>query len=136
MVCCGNGGNARSALSDRQCVFVPTNPTNVTFCISPIIRYETLLRRARSEDLTEVSGIGCLYQSGVDRLGRPVVVFCGKWFPAHQLDLEKALLYLILLLDPIVKGDYVIAYFHTLTSSNNYPALHWLRDVYTVLPYK
>lgn len=77
-----------------------------------------------------------MYQSGVDRLGRPIVVFCGKWFPAQSLDLEKALLYLILLLDPIVKGDYVIAYFHTLTASNNYPSLHWLRDVYSVLPYK
>ncbi|XP_055620860.1 protein GDAP2 homolog isoform X7 [Toxorhynchites rutilus septentrionalis] len=99
-------------------------------------RYERLLRRAKSEDLSEVSGIGCLYQSGVDRLGRPVIVFCGKWFPAHNIDLEKALLYLIYLLDPIVKGDYVIAYFHTLTSSNNYPSLQWLKEVYSILPYK
>ncbi|XP_058829582.1 protein GDAP2 homolog isoform X3 [Topomyia yanbarensis] len=106
---------------------------------SPLLvdcEYERLLRRAKSEDLTEVSGIGCLYQSGVDRLGRPVVVFCGKWFPAHNIDLEKALLYLIYLLDPIVKGDYVISYFHTLTSSNNYPSLQWLKDVYSILPYK
>ncbi|XP_039440449.1 protein GDAP2 homolog isoform X5 [Culex pipiens pallens] len=99
-------------------------------------RYERLLRRAKTEDLSEVSGIGCLYQSGVDRLGRPVIVFCGKWFPAHNIDLEKALLYLIYLLDPIVKGDYVIAYFHTLTGSNNYPSLQWLKDVYSILPYK
>lgn len=103
---------------------------------TPEERYERLLRRAKSEDLSEVSGIGCLYQSGVDRLGRPVVVFCGKWFPAQNIDLEKALLYLIYLLDPIVKGDYVIAYFHTLTSSNNYPSLQWLKDVYSILPYK
>ncbi|XP_030765517.1 protein GDAP2 homolog [Sitophilus oryzae] len=99
-------------------------------------RYEKLLRRARSEDLTEVSGIGCLYQSGVDRLGRPVVVFVGKWFPFNKINLDKALLYLIYLLDPIVKGDYVIAYFHTLTSSSNYPSFSWLREVYNVLPYK
>lgn len=99
-------------------------------------RYERLLRRARTEDLSEVSGIGCLYQSGYDRLGRPVVVFCGKWFPAHEIDLEKALLYLIQLLDPLVKGDYVIAYFHTLTNTNNYPSLNWLKEVYSILPYK
>ncbi|KAJ8982771.1 hypothetical protein NQ317_018183 [Molorchus minor] len=99
-------------------------------------RYERLLRRAKTEDLTEVSGIGCLYQSGVDRLGRPVVVFVGKWFPFNKINLDKALLYLISLLDPIVKGDYVIAYFHTLTSSNNYPSFSWLREVYNVLPYK
>ncbi|XP_050500642.1 protein GDAP2 homolog [Diabrotica virgifera virgifera] len=99
-------------------------------------RYERLLRRAKSEDLTEVSGIGCLYQSGVDRLGRPVVVFIGKWFPFNKINLDKALLYLITLLDPIVKGDYVIAYFHTLTSSNNYPSFSWLKEVYNILPYK
>jgi hypothetical protein len=52
-------------------------------------RYERLLRRARTEDLSEVSGIGCLYQSGYDRLGRPLIVFCGKWFPAQEIDLEK-----------------------------------------------
>lgn len=45
-------------------------------------------------------------------------------------------MYLIHLLDPIVKGDYVIAYFHTLTTSSNYPSFSWLRDVYSVLPYK
>ncbi|XP_012276397.1 protein GDAP2 homolog [Orussus abietinus] len=99
-------------------------------------RYERLLRRAKTEDLSEVSGIGCLYQKGVDRQGRPVVIFVGKWFPANEINLDKALLYLIQLLDPIVKGDYVIAYFHTLTTSNNYPSLHWLREVYNVLPYK
>lgn len=48
----------------------------------------------------------------------------------------QALLYLISLLDPIVKGDYVIAYFHTLTTSSNYPSFSWLREVYNVLPYK
>lgn len=102
----------------------------------PEERYECLLRRAQTEDLTEISGIGCLYQSGVDRLGRPVIVFCGKWFPVNKIDLEKALLYLIKLLDPIVNGDYVIAYFHTLTSAANQPPYNWLRDVYNVLPYK
>lgn len=52
-------------------------------------RYERLLRRAKTEDLTEVSGIGCLYQSGIDRLGRPVVVFIGKWFPFNKINLDK-----------------------------------------------
>lgn len=54
-----------------------------------VIRYERLLRRAQNEDLNEVSGIGCLYQSGVDRLGRPVIVFIGKWFPIGDIDLDK-----------------------------------------------
>ncbi|XP_059475099.1 protein GDAP2 homolog isoform X3 [Neocloeon triangulifer] len=100
------------------------------------ISYERLLRRARTEDLSEISGIGCLYQSGVDRFGRPVIVFVGKWFKFNEINLEKALLYLIYLLDPLVKGDYVISYFHTLTSSNNYPSFNWLKEVYNILPYK
>ncbi|XP_054266039.1 protein GDAP2 homolog [Macrosteles quadrilineatus] len=99
-------------------------------------RYERLLRRAKTEDLSEVSGIGCLYQSGHDRLGRPVIVFVGKWFRFKEINLDKALLYLIYLLDPLVKGDYVIAYFHTLTGNSNYPSFAWLREVYSILPYK
>lgn len=99
-------------------------------------RYERLLRRAKVEDLSEVSGIGCLYQSGVDRYGRPVIVFVGKWFKFKDINLDKALLYLIYLLDPLVKGDYVIAYFHTNTSNANYPSFNWLREVYNILPYK
>ncbi|XP_046996346.1 protein GDAP2 homolog [Schistocerca americana] len=99
-------------------------------------RYERLLRRAKTEDLSEVSGIGCLYQSGVDRFGRPVIVFVGKWFRFKEINLDKALLYLIYLLDPLVKGDYIIVYFHTLTSTANHPSLTWLREVYNVLPYK
>ncbi|BES88076.1 Ganglioside induced differentiation associated protein [Nesidiocoris tenuis] len=99
-------------------------------------RYERLLRRAKIEDLTSVSGIGCLYQSGVDRFGRPVIVFVGKWFKFKEIDLDKALLYLIYLLDPLVKKDYVIAYFHTNTSNANYPSFNWLKEVYNILPYK
>ena len=52
-------------------------------------RYERLLRRAKTEDLTEVSGIGCLYQSGTDKFVRPVVVFVGKWFNFNEINLDK-----------------------------------------------
>uniref|UniRef100_A0A1E1WQW5 CRAL-TRIO domain-containing protein n=1 Tax=Pectinophora gossypiella TaxID=13191 RepID=A0A1E1WQW5_PECGO len=128
---------ARAAAPDTQRLLphsAPHEPRRRT--IVDTDQYERLLRRARSEDLSEISGIGCLYQSGVDRLGRPVVVFIGKWFPIGDIDLDKALLYLIKLLDPIVRGDYVIAYFHTLASSANHPPFSWLKEVYTVLPYK
>jgi hypothetical protein len=52
-------------------------------------RYERLLRRAKTEDLSEVSGIGCLYQSGYDRYGRPVIIFVGKWFRFREISLDK-----------------------------------------------
>ena len=35
--------------------------------------------RAKEEDLTEIEKSGCLYQAGVDRQGRPVIVFIGKF---------------------------------------------------------
>ncbi|XP_028177920.1 protein GDAP2 homolog isoform X1 [Ostrinia furnacalis] len=128
---------ARACAPDTQRLLAPApTPYVDRRLLDDHEQYERLLRRARTEDLSEVSGIGCLYQSGVDRLGRPVVIFIGKWFPIGDIDLDKALLYLIKLLDPIVRGDYVIAYFHTLASSANHPPFSWLKEVYTVLPYK
>lgn len=98
--------------------------------------YENLLRKARSEDLTEISGIGCLYHCGYDHYERPVIVLVGKWFPFKKINLKKTVLYIILLLDKIVKEDYIVIYFHTLTSRTNYPTFTWLSDLYTTLPYK
>nr|XP_053648910.1 protein GDAP2 homolog isoform X1 [Cherax quadricarinatus]XP_053648911.1 protein GDAP2 homolog isoform X1 [Cherax quadricarinatus] len=98
--------------------------------------YERLLRRAKNEDLSEVSGIGCLYQCGVDKFGRPVIIFIGKWFKFNEINLDKALLYLIYLLDPLVKGDYVVLYFHTITGTENHPSLSWIRQIYEALEYK
>lgn len=54
-------------------------------------RYERLLRRAKTEDLSEVSGIGCLYQCGVDIYGRPVIIFVGKWFKFKEINLDKVI---------------------------------------------
>lgn len=75
--------------TEMKVMFLKLTTRIIMIMFVDIFRYERLLRRARTEDLTEVSGIGCLYQSGFDRLGRPIIVFCGKWFPAHELDLEK-----------------------------------------------
>ncbi|KAL1122313.1 hypothetical protein AAG570_003718 [Ranatra chinensis] len=55
-------------------------------------RYDRLLRRAKTEDLSEISGIGCLYQTGVDRFGRPVIVFVGKWFRFKDINLDKVIM--------------------------------------------
>ena len=34
--------------------------------------------RSKEEDLTEIEKSGCLYQAGVDKQGRPVIVFIGE----------------------------------------------------------
>ena len=52
-------------------------------------RYERLLKRAKTEDLSEISSLRCIYHTGRDRFGRPVIVFVGKNFSAATIDLEK-----------------------------------------------
>lgn len=99
-------------------------------------RYERLLKRAKQEDLTDVAALRCMYQTGHDRLGRPVIVFVGKNFPANTIDLEKALLYMIRLLDPIVEKEYVVVYFHTTTTGDNQPPMNFLKTVYFALDHK
>ncbi|CAL1264930.1 unnamed protein product, partial [Larinioides sclopetarius] len=99
-------------------------------------KYERLLRKARNEDLRSIANLGCLYRSGEDRHGRPVVVFIGQRFKVNQIDLNKAVMYMILTLDSIVQKDYVVVYFHTLTTNENIPSLQFLKDVYSILEYK
>ncbi|KAF8790235.1 Protein GDAP2 like protein [Argiope bruennichi] len=71
-------------------------------------KYERLLRKARNEDLRSIANLGCLYRSGEDRYGRPVIVFIGQRFKVNQIDLNKAVMYMILTLDSIVQKDYII----------------------------
>lgn len=99
-------------------------------------RYERLFRKARNEDLRSIENLRCLYQSGEDKFGRPVVVFVGKRFKATQIDLNKAIMYMIKTLDPVVQRDYVVVYFHTLTTHENNPSLSFLREMYNLLEYK
>ncbi|KAL5010400.1 hypothetical protein ScPMuIL_012705 [Solemya velum] len=99
-------------------------------------RYERFLKRSKSEDLTEISMLRCLYRTGVDKHGRPVIVLIGKHFPANEVNLEKALLYLIRILDPVADQDYIVVYIHTLSTSENHPPMNYLKEVYAVLDHK
>ncbi|XP_038079031.1 protein GDAP2 homolog [Patiria miniata] len=93
-------------------------------------RYDRFLRQSHTEDLSDIAAHRCIYQTGVDIYGRPIVAFVARNFPATGVDLEKAFLYFIYLLDPIVNQDYVVVYFHTLSTAQNQPDLKWLRQVY------
>ncbi|XP_005090009.1 protein GDAP2 homolog isoform X2 [Aplysia californica] len=99
-------------------------------------RYDRLLQRAKSEDLTDVAAYHCLYRTGVDHFGRPIVVFVGKNYPAQTADPEKVLLYLIRVMDPVVETDFVLVYFHTLTSGANQPPMNYLKMVYSFLDHR
>lgn len=77
------------------------------------LRFEAMLRRSHEEDLTSVEDTNCIYRAGCDRQGRAVIVFIGKWFRHSQLDLDKALLYLLRVVEPVATKEYVVVYFHT-----------------------
>lgn len=97
--------------------------------------FTELVRRSKEEDLTEIEKSGCLYQAGVDKQGRPVIVFIGKWFKPESVTLEQALLYLIRTIDPVVERDYSVVYFCAKTSSENLISYWWLKEIYSQLPY-
>ena len=98
-------------------------------------RYQELSRRAQEEDLSEVEDTCCIYRAGYDKQGRAVIVFIGKWFKHSQIDLDKALLYLLKTVEPVADHDYVVFYFHTRTSRDNIPSYAWIKDVYSTLTY-
>lgn len=98
--------------------------------------YQRWLRRARTEDLSSLVRLKMVYQSGVDFLGRPVVVFVGRHFQARNVDLNKAVAYFIYVLDKIVNRDYVIVYLHTLSSEENQPPLSFFKDIYHLVDNK
>ena len=52
-------------------------------------RYQEFLRRARTENFSDLAGLGAFYKAGQDYLGRQVIVFVGNKFPAPKVDLTK-----------------------------------------------
>ena len=72
----------------------------------------------------------------MDKVGRPVVVFIGKWFKVAEVDMDKAVLYLIRVLEPLVDRDYVVVYFCSRTTTANMLSYWWIKEVYNILLYK
>jgi hypothetical protein len=98
-------------------------------------QWSNLRDKANEEDLTEFEKTGSLYQAGIDKHGRPVIVFIGKWFKPGSVDMEKALLYLIRILEGVADKDYSVVFFCTRTGSDNYLSYWWIKDIYAKLPY-
>ncbi|KAG1650407.1 Protein GDAP2 [Nymphon striatum] len=123
--------SAAAALLNR-----PTNEEILTIELQRKNKYERLLRRAQNEDFSEISSLRAMYQSGVDKFGRPVIVFVGRMIKVEELDFDKALLYLIHTLDPIVQKDFIIVYLHTMTTKDNQIPVSLLKAFYNTLDYK
>ncbi|XP_028847698.1 ganglioside-induced differentiation-associated protein 2 isoform X2 [Denticeps clupeoides] len=98
--------------------------------------YNRWLGRARAEDLSDIAALKALYQTGVDMCGRTVMVVVGRNIPVTLIDMEKALLYFIHVMDHITVKEYVIVYFHTLTAEHNHLDSDFLKKLYDVVDAK
>ena len=55
----------------------------------------------------------------MDLLGRAVMVFVGRHLSYNDIDVEKALLYLIHVMDPVANKPFNLVYLHTLCSGRS-----------------
>ncbi|XP_035750459.1 ganglioside-induced differentiation-associated protein 2 isoform X2 [Egretta garzetta] len=98
--------------------------------------YNRWLCQARAEDLSDIASLKALYQTGVDNCGRTVMVVVGRNIPVTLIDMEKALLYFIHVMDHIAVKEYVLVYFHTLTNDYNQLDSNFLKKLYDVVDAK
>jgi len=98
--------------------------------------YARYLKNSRKEDLSDIAQLNILYQSGIDQLGRPIVVVVGHHIPAAKVDMERVLMYMIRTMDPVVDKNYVIVYLHSLMTSDHQPEFVWLRRVHAIFDRK
>lgn len=98
--------------------------------------YNRWLCRARAEDLSDIAALKALYQTGVDMCGRTVMVLVGRNIPVTLIDIEKALLYFIHVMDHITAKEYVMVYFHTLTAEHNHLDSDFLKNLYDIVDAK
>uniref|UniRef100_A0A8C9W939 Ganglioside induced differentiation associated protein 2 n=1 Tax=Scleropages formosus TaxID=113540 RepID=A0A8C9W939_SCLFO len=98
--------------------------------------YSRWLGRARAEDLSDIAALKALYQTGVDLCGRTVMVVVGRNIPVTLIDMEKAMLYFIHVMDHIAAKDYVMVYFHTLTAEHNHLDTDFLKRLYDIVDVK
>ncbi|XP_048458826.1 ganglioside-induced differentiation-associated protein 2 isoform X1 [Rhincodon typus] len=98
--------------------------------------YNRWLCRARADDLSGVASLKALYQTGYDKCGRTVVVIVGRNIPVTLIDPDKALLYFIHIMDHVAAREFVLVYFHTLTSEHNHPDSEFIKKLYDIVDVK
>jgi len=96
--------------------------------------YQRDLARSGMENLRDIEALNFVYTSGVDREGRPVIVIVGHHLPAKDVEMDRVWLYMISVMDDVVKVPYVVVYLHTLASAESRPELSWMKRVYHAMP--
>lgn len=95
-------------------------------------RYNKFLREALSQDLTDMAALNFIYHSGEDASGRANIVFVSSHLPVETANLNRVLMYMVKVCDPLVSKDFNVIYFHTLFRSANKPPFQWLKDLYAL----
>jgi len=134
-----NNNNNNEIVETRK--EVPCNENSVSIDSNHLndkenIEYQYYLERSKELDFSEESKFRFLYRCGNDSSGRPVVVIVSANFPPPKsTDMERLLLYVIYLMDPIVNDPYILIYVQTNSSSGNSyrPSFKWLRKAYRIL---
>ncbi|KTG03911.1 hypothetical protein cypCar_00003310 [Cyprinus carpio] len=67
---------------------------------------------------------------------KTVMVVVGRNIPVTIIDMEKALLYFIHVMDHITVKEYVMVYFHTLTAEHNHLDTDFLKKLYDIVDAK
>lgn len=99
-------------------------------------KYLDYLEKARKTDLSEFDRYSVIYHSGRDAEGRPIVVLCPCRLPEPLPNMDKFLLYLLRVLDPLVNSKYVLVYFHSNMSDRSKPDFSWMKNVYEIFSWK
>merc|ERR1712137_173417 len=95
--------------------------------------YDRLLQSAKKDDMSDFARRNCVYQSGVDALGRPIIVFVGARFPekADKQNVQRLTRYILRIIDPIINvSDFVVIYFHAGVQQPQEPEFAWLKLMY------
>jgi len=90
--------------------------------------YYRLLSQSQTLDLSDISRMQIIYQSGIDNQGRPIIIFVGSRLPEQRLQLDRVFLYIIKTMDKIVDSDYIFIYLHT--NMETKPEFGWMEQVY------
>eukprot|EP00762_Andalucia_godoyi_P000418 ANDGO_03033.mRNA.1 Protein GDAP2 homolog len=99
--------------------------------------YSTVLNRSRKHaPYRDLEDMRFLVPSGVDKEGRPVVVFTAALFRPEEIDLERVRLYFVHTLDSIVEKDYVMVVLQAGVTAANKVPFSFLRNTYKVLSRK
>lgn len=94
--------------------------------------YDRLLQAAKKDDLSDIARRNCVYQSGVDATGRPIIILAGARFPekTDKQAVQRLTKYILRTIDPILNSNFVIIYFHACTTQPQEPEFGWLKLMY------